>query len=286
MFETQSAQTKMSQRHGMRNFPWSLHLQRSCRSADRLHSDLQHWSATTRRTARPSRELQQVIHSSRTCFRGIRILRPALSQGSGFWRASTRPGGLRAKVCFQDCRAHDRVRFRLLLKHSIIAGDTEAWAVYWQGGSRQGHARPEEDESERESDDSDSDEQPPPRIVTRVPTPADTLFVLHCTCEHPTQHLFPCRHILSVNAHTGHSLVPREQVHFRWTIVYSQGKLTVNRFVFCSASTPIVLCTSHLPVFMLTNILSLQDSRRQHMWRPLRGSNKRWSPAPCTHAQV
>jgi hypothetical protein len=114
-------------------------------------------------------------------------------------------------------------------------GSQEAWAVHWRGNAQQDGTEEGKSESERDSDDSESDEQPPPRIVTRICTEDKALFLLHCTCEFPTQHLLPCRHILCVDVLEGHAHVPLEQVHFRWTTVHNSGLLVVERYV-CSTA--------------------------------------------------
>lgn len=68
------------------------------------------------------------------------------------------------------------------------------------------------------------------RMVLRIPTEHEDVFLLACTCPDQRQKMVACRHCLSVNQQEDRGLFLYEQTHFMYTAAYHSHRLTLPRY--------------------------------------------------------
>lgn len=68
------------------------------------------------------------------------------------------------------------------------------------------------------------------RMVKRIPTEDEDVFLLACTCPDQRQKMVACRHCMSVNDKVGGGVLRYEQTHFMYTAAYYSHRLTLPRY--------------------------------------------------------
>ena len=77
------------------------------------------------------------------------------------------------------------------------------------------------------------------RMVMRIPTEDEEVFLLACTCPEQRQRMMACRHCLRVNEYVDREPLLYEQTHFMYTAAYHSDRLTLSRYAYVHARSMI-----------------------------------------------